>query len=89
MDDKNLKTLIQFESEKKSIAAAFILGIQLGILGGHDYYLGDIGRGIFKLILTITMIGIIFSIIWVIIDLISMPSRVREKNRQLAERLTA
>ncbi|MBL1431217.1 MAG: TM2 domain-containing protein [Robiginitomaculum sp.] len=89
MDDKNLKTLIQFESEKKSIAAAFILGIQLGILGGHDYYLGDIGRGIFKLILTITMIGIIVSIIWVIIDLISMPSRVREKNRQLAERLTA
>jgi TM2 domain-containing membrane protein YozV len=89
MDDKNLKTLIQFESEKKSIVAAFILGIQLGILGGHDYYLGDIGRGIFKLILTITMIGIIISIIWVIIDLISMPSRVREKNRQLAERLIA
>jgi TM2 domain-containing membrane protein YozV len=87
MDDKHLKTLIQFEAEKKSIAAAFILAIYLGIFGGHDYYLGDVGRGVFKLILTITVIGLIFSLIWVLIDLIGMPARVLEKNRQLAERL--
>ena len=87
MDNAQLKTLIQFESEKKSIAAAFVLAIQLGILGGHDYYLGDVGRGIFKLILTLTVIGLFFSIIWVIVDLIGMPARVREKNRQLANAL--
>ena len=89
MDDSQFKTLIRFESEKKSIAAAFVLAIQLGILGGHDYYLGDTGRGIFKLILTITVFGMVFSLIWVIIDLIGMPERVREKNRQLANALVS
>jgi TM2 domain-containing membrane protein YozV len=87
MDDKHLKTLIQFEAEKKSIAAAFILAIYLGVFGGHDYYLGDVGRGVFKLILTISLVGLIFSLIWVLVDLIGMPGRVLEKNRQLAERL--
>ncbi len=89
MDDKHLKTLIQFESEKKSIAAAFFLAMYLGIFGGHDYYLGDVGKGIFKLVLTITVIGLFISLIWVLVDLIGMPSRVREKNRVLAERLCA
>lgn len=84
MDDNQLKTILQFESEKKSIAAAFILAINLGIFVGHDYYLGDVGRGVFKLILTITIIGIFISFIWVIVDLIAMPGRVRKKNRTLA-----
>ncbi len=89
MDDAYLKTLIQFESEKKSIAAAFVLAIQLGLFGGHDFYLGDAGRGIFKLILTLTVFGLIFSLVWVVIDLIGMPARVREKNRQLALQLVS
>ncbi len=84
MEDTQVKALVRFEAEKKSIAAAFILAIYLGMFGGHDYYLGDVGKGIIKLILTLTVIGIIVSFIWVIVDLFGMPARVRQKNRTLA-----
>lgn len=79
-----IKSLVRFETEKKSIAAAFLLAIYFGLVGGHDYYLGDIGKGILKLIFTITVIGILVSFILLIIDFFSLPARVREKNRILA-----
>ncbi len=60
-------------------------------VGSALYYMGlDVfytGKGIFKLILTITIIGIFITAIWLLIDLISMPSRVLEKNRAIAKNI--
>ena len=89
MDDAQLKTILRFETEKKSLSAAYVLAAFYGLFGAHDYYLGSVGRGVVKLILTISVIGLVFSLIWVLIDLFSLPGRVQEMNRQLAVSLVS
>lgn len=48
----------------KSRVAAGILGILLGYLGVHRFYMGYIGVGIVQLILTLTFVGMFISGPW-------------------------
>lgn len=53
---------------KKNKIGAITLGLTLGIFGIHRFYLGKIGTGIIQLLLTLTYVGLIISVIWVIVD---------------------
>ena len=57
-------------TRQKLVAA--LLAFFLGTLGIHDFYLGFKGRGIIKIILTITCYGAIISEIWALIDFIQI-----------------
>lgn len=53
----------------KSRGIYVILGLFLGSLGIHNFYAGRFGRGAGQLVCTITVIGIVVSLIWAISDL--------------------
>lgn len=56
-------------SERNKIVAA-ILAFFLGPLGVHRFYLGRTGSGIFMLLLTCTIVGLLISGLWAFIDFV-------------------
>ncbi len=56
-------------ARKDKIAAA-LLAFFLGIFGIHRFYLGRVGSGIVMLLLTCTLVGMIVTGIWSLIDFI-------------------
>jgi TM2 domain-containing membrane protein YozV len=54
--------------QQKDKMAAGLLGIFLGYLGIHNFYLGNTTKGIIQLVLTLTCIGYIVSWIWGIVE---------------------
>jgi TM2 domain-containing membrane protein YozV len=54
-------------SSKSRFTAAFI-ALLFGYLGFHKFYLGESGGGLFRLILSCTILGLIVTIPWAILD---------------------
>lgn len=59
-----------------------VLGLFLGVFGADRFYKGDIGLGVAKLILTLTIFGIIISGIWAIVDLFLVWQGIKRDNFQ-------
>ena len=53
---------------QKSALAAGLLGILLGSLGIHNFYLGYTGKAIVQLVLTVTLVLSFVSAIWGLIE---------------------
>lgn len=53
---------------KKSRSVAFLLSFFLGIFGAHRFYVGKGGTAVAQLLLTCTVLGIIISGIWNLVD---------------------
>ena len=53
---------------EKSRIAALLLAWFLGCAGAHRFYVGKTGSAITMLILTLTIVGILISAIWALID---------------------
>jgi TM2 domain-containing membrane protein YozV len=70
-------------NDKPSMGAAYLLGIFLGLLGAHRFYLGRTGSGIVMLILSCTLLGLIITVPWHIIDWFLIGGWVREKTDNL------
>jgi TM2 domain-containing membrane protein YozV len=75
-------------NDKPSSAVAYALLIFVGLLGAHRAYLGRFGSAIAMLIISLTVIGLAVTIIWVIVDLFLMPSILREQVEELRQKLT-
>lgn len=56
-------------SERK-VLVAFLLAWFVGPFGIHRFYAGRIGSGIAMLVLTCTLVGVLVTGIWVLVDLI-------------------
>ena len=85
---RDTKIMLEFQNQKKSMGVAYLLWFFLGLLGIHRFYLGQKGTAIAQLILTITVIGIIVSGIWVLVDAFLIPDMLRKKNDELMRNLT-
>ena len=83
------RVLILFEANRKLAVVAYILWVFLGWFGGHNFYLGRIGVAVTQLILTLTVIGWLITIFWVVVDGFLIPGWVRDRNNLLAEQLGA
>lgn len=55
---------------QKSAEAAGLLCLFLGTLGIHDFYTGKISKGVVKILLDCTIVGILATAIWALIDAI-------------------
>jgi len=64
----NKKTAL--ESTEKKAWVALLLAWFLGVIGAHRFYVGKTGSAVAMLILTMTLVGIIVSLIWSLVDMI-------------------
>lgn len=62
--------VIKVDVSQKSRLAALLLAVFLGGFGLHRIYVGRVGTGLVQLILTLTIIGSIITVVWVIFDII-------------------
>lgn len=63
---------------QKETGIAYLFWLFFGFVGGHQFYLGKIGRGLLYLF-TFGILGV-----GTLIDLFTLPSQVRQVNTQLA-----
>jgi TM2 domain-containing membrane protein YozV len=83
------RAMMLFEANKKSPVVAYLLWFFLGMFGGHNFYLKRTGVAVAQLILTLTLIGMIVTVIWVLVDAFLIPGFVRNQNNLLATQLGA
>ena len=83
------RAMMIFEANKKQNLVAYLLWFFVGFLGGHNFYLGRIGVAVAQLILTLTIIGIVITFFWVLVDAFLIPGWVRRQNNLLAAQLGA
>ena len=70
-------------NDKPSMATAYVLGVFLGLFGAHRFYLDRKGSAIVMLLLSLTIIGLIITFFWHIIDWFLIAGWVREKTEDL------
>lgn len=68
----------EYESAKKSPIVAWVLWIFTGGIGGHRYYLGDIGYAIAMTLLAWMTFGL-----WWLVDAFFINRRIRQRNREI------
>jgi len=83
------RALMLFEANKKSALIAYLLWFFVGIFGGHNFYLERTGVAIAQLILSVTLIGMVITVFWVLVDAFLIPGWIRRQNNLLATQLGA
>ncbi len=83
------RAMMLFEANKKTAVVAYLLWFFLGLFGAHNFYLGRTGVAVAQLILSITIIGMLVTIFWVLVDAFLIPGWVRNQNNLLATQLGA
>jgi TM2 domain-containing membrane protein YozV len=83
------RALMLFEANKKTALVAYLLWFFVGLFGGHNFYLKRTGVAVTQLFLTITVIGILITMFWVLVDAFLIPGWVRNQNNILATQLGA
>lgn len=74
-------------NDKPSAGVAYLLCIFLGALGAHRFYLGRKGSAIAMLLIGLTLVGLVITAIWALIDLFLIPSMINEKVENLRQRM--
>lgn len=75
--------MMAFQSRKKSVAAAYVLWVFFGVLGAHRFYLGRAGSAVFMLLLSLTVVGLIVTVVWALIDAFLIPGMAQDRNDEL------
>ncbi len=81
--------MMLFEANKKTAVVAYLLWFFVGLFGGHNFYLRRTGVAVTQLILSITIIGMLITVFWVLVDAFLIPGWVRNQNNLLATQLGA
>ncbi len=83
------RAMMLFEANKKTAVVAYLLWFFVGLFGGHNFYLKRTGVAVTQLILSITIIGMLITVFWVLVDAFLIPGWVRNQNNLLATQLGA
>jgi TM2 domain-containing membrane protein YozV len=86
---RSARVLMLYDASCKSLQTAYLLWFFLGLFGAHNFYLKRITSGFIQLILTVTIVGSVVSLVWIVVDAFFIPGRVRELNHALAVQLGA
>lgn len=92
--DQNLRTQLQYDAQKKSIAAAYVLWFFLGYFGAHRFYLGNVNSGLIQFALLALgwipgFAGWFILAIWWLIDAFVLPGLTERRNLAMLDRLGA
>ena len=77
------RALMLFEANKKTALVAYILWFFLGLFGAHNFYLKRTGVAVAQLILSLTIVGMLITFFWVLVDAFLIPGWVRNQNNLL------
>ena len=83
------RAMMLFEANKKTALVAYVLWFFLGAFGAHNFYLNRKGVAITQLILSLTVIGLAITVLWVLIDAFLIPGWIKRQNNNLAVQLGA
>ena len=83
------RALMLYEANEKTALVAYILWFFLGLVGGHNFYLKRTGVAVTQLILTLTLVGMVVTVVWAFVDAFLIPGWVRNQNNILAAQLGA
>ena len=91
--DQNLRTQLQYDAQKKSVAAAYILWLFLGTFGAHRFYLGRVTSGAIQLALLMLgwipfFLGWFVLGVWWLVDAFLIPGLAERRNLQMLEQLS-
>ena len=84
-----VEQLVLYEDQKKSMAVAYVLWAFVGPFGAHRFYLGQTGTAVAQLVLTLSIVGVIVTLIWWIVDAVLTHEMVKELNRDILAEITA
>jgi TM2 domain-containing membrane protein YozV len=83
------RAMMLFEANKKTAIVAYLLWFFVGLFGGHNFYLKRTGVAVTQPILSLTVVGMLVTVIWVLVDAFLIPGWVRNQNNLLALQLGA
>ena len=83
------RAMMVYEANKKTVLAAYLLWFFVGLFGAHNFYLKRTGVAITQLILSLTAVGVVVTIFWVLVDAFLIPGWVANQNNVLAAQLGA
>jgi TM2 domain-containing membrane protein YozV len=83
------RVLMLYDANKKTALVAYLLWPFLGCLGAHNFYLGRTGVAVAQLILSLTVVGLVITIVWLVVDAFLIPGWIRQRNNVLATELGA
>ena len=83
------RAMMLFEANKKTALVAYLLWFVVGLFGGHNFYLKRTGVAVTQLILSLTIVGMLITVFWVLVDAFLIPGWVRNQNNLLAAQLGA
>ena len=83
------RAMMLFEANKKTALVAYLLWFFLGAFGAHNFYLKRTGVAVAQLILSVTIVGLLITVFWVLVDAFLIPGWVRNQNNLLATQLGA
>ncbi|EYD72010.1 TM2 domain-containing protein [Limimaricola hongkongensis] len=70
----------------KSLSTAMLLALFLGPFGAHRFYMGRKGSAAMMLMLAVTIVGLLVTVVWLMIDLPRIPAMIRRHNDLLDRR---
>ena len=71
---------------RKTLSTAMLLAVFLGPFGAHRFYMGRRGSATMMLMLAVTLVGLLVTALWLLIDLPRLPAMVRRHNTALERR---
>ena len=77
------RAMMMFEANKKDACIAYILWFFLGYFGAHNFYLKRTGAAVAQLLLTLTIVGLLITFFWHLVDAVLIPGWVRRENNRL------
>jgi TM2 domain-containing membrane protein YozV len=88
LDTRELLLLdMEMKRKGKEMVIAYAFWFFLGVFGAHRFYLGRTGSAVAQLVLSITIIGMIITGIWALIDAFLIYNYVNEHNDAVENRL--
>jgi TM2 domain-containing membrane protein YozV len=83
------RAMMLFEANKKTALIAYLLWFFVGLFGAHNFYLQRTGVAVTQLILSLTLVGMLITVFWVLVDAFLIPGWIRNQNNLLAKQLGA
>lgn len=71
--------------QPRDVGIAYLLLVFLGMFGAHRFYVARTGTAVAQLLMTVLLIGIPVTFVWVIVDLFLLSGHVRELNDAIAD----